>query len=76
MPHSLYRPGLAPSSFFPFGYLKGKLRGTLFTMSNDLIFAGWQIFFEITEIILENVFTNWITRLFWVMKKGDKYYTK
>jgi hypothetical protein len=74
--HPLYRQDLAPSDFFLFGYLKEKLCGTSFTMSDDLIFAIRQIFSEIPEIVLKNVFTNWITKLSWVMKKCVEYYTK
>jgi hypothetical protein len=53
-----------------------KLRETSFTPSNDLIFAIWQIFSEISEMIHRDVFTNWMTRMSWVMKKGGEYYTK
>jgi hypothetical protein len=42
----------------------------LFTTSNHLIFTTRQIFSEISEIVLKNVFPNWTTRLSWVMKNG------
>jgi transposase len=74
--HPPYSPDRAPSDFVLFGYLKEKLRGTSFTTSNDLIFAIGQLFSEIPEIELKNVFTNWITRLSWVMRKGGEYDTK
>jgi transposase len=76
VPHPYYHPDRAPSDFFLFGYMKEKLRGTLFTARDDLIFARQHIFSEIPEMILKNVFTNWITRLSWVMMKSGKYYTK
>jgi hypothetical protein len=76
MSHPLYRPDPAPSDFVAFDYLKEKLSGTSFTQSDDLVFAIRQIFSEIPEMALKNVFTNWITRLSWVITKGDKYYTK
>jgi hypothetical protein len=49
---------LAPKDFFLFGFLKEKLGGTSFMTSDDLIFATRQIFSEIPEIVLKNVFTN------------------
>jgi hypothetical protein len=66
----------APSDAFVFGYLKEKLRGTSVTTSDDLICAIGHIFSEIPEAGLKNVFTNWITRLSWMAKKGGEYYTK
>jgi hypothetical protein len=74
--HLHYNPGRAPSNFFLFSYMKEKLRGTSFTARDDLIFAIWHIFSEIPEMVLKNVFTNWITRLSWVKTKSGKYYTK
>jgi hypothetical protein len=53
-----------------------KLRDTSFTPRDDLIFAIWQIFSEILEMRLKNLFRNWIMRLYWVMKQGDEYSTK
>jgi hypothetical protein len=76
VPHLRYNPDRAPSNFFLFGYMKEKLRGTSFTARDDLIFAIRYIFSEIPEMVLKNVFTNWITRLSWVMTKSGKYYTK
>jgi hypothetical protein len=76
VPHPLYSPDVTPNDFFLFRYLKDKLRGTLFTRSDDLIFAMTQLFSEIPEIVLKNVFTDRITRLSWVMKKDGEYYTK
>jgi hypothetical protein len=38
-------------------------------------FAIWQMFSEISEMALNNMLTNWITRLSWAMKKGGECYT-
>jgi hypothetical protein len=58
VPHPSDGPDPAPNSFFLFGYLKEKLRGTLFASSDDVIFARLQIFSEIPEMGLKNVFTD------------------
>jgi hypothetical protein len=72
VPHPPYSPDLAPSDFFLFVYLKEKLRRTPFALSRDPIFAIRQIGSEIPEMALKIVFTNWITRLSWViMKRGE-----
>jgi hypothetical protein len=63
VPHPYYHPDRAPSDFFLFGYMKEKLRRTSFIVRDDLIFAIRHIFSEIREMVLKNVFTNWITRL-------------
>jgi hypothetical protein len=76
VPHPPCRPDPAPRDFFLFSCLKEKLCGRSFTTSDDLLFARQQIFSEIPEMILKNVFTNWITRLYWVMKKGGEYHIK
>jgi hypothetical protein len=67
-----YGPDPAPNPFFLFGYLKEKLCGAWFTPRDDRISAIRQIFFEIPEMGVKNVFTNGITILCWVMKKGGE----
>jgi hypothetical protein len=74
--HPNYHPDQRPSDFFLFRYLKEKLRGTSFTTSDDLIFGMRQVFSEIPEMALKNVFINWITTLSRVMKKGSEYDTR
>jgi hypothetical protein len=76
VPHRSDCPDRAPSGFFLYGYLNGKLRGTLFTASDDLIFATGVMFSEIPEMVRKNVFTNSIMRSSCVMKKHGEYYTK
>jgi hypothetical protein len=49
VPHSPYRPDIAPSDFSLFGYLKEKLRRTSFTASDDLVFGILQIVSEKLE---------------------------
>jgi hypothetical protein len=57
----------------PLSFSEGKLRGTSFTASGDLNFAIRQISSEILQMVLKNVFTNWITTLYWMMKQvGEK----
>jgi hypothetical protein len=59
-----YGPDLAPSDFFLCRYQKEKLGEASFTASDDLILEIRQIFSDIPEIVLKNVFPNCITRLF------------
>jgi hypothetical protein len=73
--HPRYGPDLVPSDFFLFGYLKEKHDGTSFTPRGDLIFAIRQILSEMPEMELKNVFTNCVTKLSWVTKKGGEYRT-
>jgi hypothetical protein len=74
--HPLYGPDGAPSDFFLFGPLKEEFLGISLTWGDDFIFAIQQIFDEIPEITLKNVFTNWIRRVSWVMKKDGEDYAK
>jgi hypothetical protein len=76
VPHPLYGPDGAPSDFLLFGSLKEEFLGMSLTWSDDFIFPIRQIFDEIPEITLKNVFTNWISSASWVMKKDGEYYTK
>jgi hypothetical protein len=53
-------------------WLSRTLCGASFTTSNDQIFAIQQAFSEIPEMVLKNVFTNWIMRLSCVIEKGGE----
>jgi hypothetical protein len=75
-PHPRDSPASVPNGFFCFRSLKEKFRGTSFTKGDDLIFVVRQIFSDIPEMALKNVFTNWITRLSWRTKKDGEYYSK
>jgi hypothetical protein len=62
-------PDGAPSDFFLYASLNGKLRETLFTANDDLTFAIGVMISEIPEMVRENVFTNSIMRPSCMMKK-------
>jgi hypothetical protein len=70
------RRELARSDFFLFGYLKEKFCRASFSTSGAFAFPTWRMVSEIPEMGVTNVFTNWITRLFWMMKKDGKYAAK
>jgi hypothetical protein len=63
VPHSLSSPDIAPSDFFLFGYLKGRLGRTSFSNEESLMPAIRQIFAAIPIDMLWRVFNNWIRRL-------------
>jgi hypothetical protein len=75
-PLSPYDSDSGPSDFFPFRYLKEKHRDTSSSMSDDRIFALQSDVSEIPEIVLKNVFTNWITRLTWTIEKRSEDCTR
>ena len=69
MPHPPYSSDLAPSDFFLFGYVKGKLEGERFEEPEDLLFRIREIIAEIPIETLNNVFNEWIRRCNEVIQK-------
>jgi hypothetical protein len=62
-PHPPYSPDLAPSDFFLFGYVKGKLTGYRAGSAAELLLRINEILAEITQETLNAVFHEWIQRL-------------
>jgi hypothetical protein len=58
-----YSPDLAPSGFFLFGYLKGKLMGYRAETPSELLVRIRVILAEIPREILNAVFFEWMERL-------------
>jgi hypothetical protein len=59
-PHLLYSPDLAPSDFFLFGYVKGKLMGYRAATPSALLVRIWVIMVEIPRETLNSVFLEWM----------------
>jgi hypothetical protein len=62
-PHPLYSPNLAPSDFYLFGYVKGRLTGQMFESHADLFEAIIEILRSIPMEKLMEVFLEWKRRL-------------
>jgi hypothetical protein len=62
-PHPSDSPDLAPSDFFPFGYVKRKLMGYHAESPSELLIRIQVILSEIPRETLNAVFLEWIERL-------------
>jgi hypothetical protein len=62
-PHPLYSPDLAPSDFFLFGHVKGKLIGYHVETPSELLVRIRVILAEIPRETLNAVFLEWMERL-------------
>jgi hypothetical protein len=62
-PRPPYSPDLAPSDFFLFGYVKGKLMGYRVETPSELLVGIWVILAEIPRDTLNAVFLEWMERL-------------
>jgi hypothetical protein len=63
MAQPAYSPGLTPSDFFLFGYLKQKLQGVHIPDRERLKSEIIRIFGEIGPEVLTSLFEDWIRRL-------------
>jgi hypothetical protein len=54
---------LAPSNFFLFGYVKGKLAGHRAEIPSELLVRIWLILAEIPRETMNAVFLEWMERL-------------
>jgi transposase len=73
-PHPPYLPDLAPSDFFLFGYVKERLKGTVFPSYEELLDAISEVVTGIESETLTAGSEHWIERLEWVSKNnGDCY---
>ena len=74
--HPPYSPGLAPSDFFLFGYLKNQLIGNNFLNNEDLLEEISVILSKIEKSTLESVFEEWKERLLWCINNNGEYLRK
>jgi hypothetical protein len=58
--HLPYLPDLAPSDFYLFGYLKGRLQGQTFEDGDRLFDAIMTLTATIEKVTLERVFLEWM----------------
>ena len=75
-PHPPYSPDLAPSDFFLFGYVKGKLRGSSFKTREELYNEIFSIINDISSQKRIEVFDEWMHRCWWVHSHEGKYFQK
>ena len=75
-PHPPYSPDLAPSDFFLFGYVKGKLGGQSFKTREELYDAIVKIIKDIPYSIRWRVFEKWTDRCYWVYTHEGTYFQK
>jgi hypothetical protein len=62
-PYPPYSPDLAPSGFFLYGYVKGKLMGYRAETPSELLVCIQVILAEIPRETLKAVFLEWMERL-------------
>jgi hypothetical protein len=71
-PHPPYSPDLAPSRFFLFVYVKGRLMGYRAETPSELLVRIWVILADIPRETLNAVFLEWMERLQkWVQVDGE-----
>jgi hypothetical protein len=61
--HPPYSPDLAPSDFYPFGYVKRCLTGLSFEDADHLFAAVESVVEGIEKVTLQTVFLKWMDRL-------------
>jgi len=76
LPHPPYSPDVSPSDFFLFGYLKGRMKGTTFSSSEQVVSKVAEFCEEISQEMLSRVHEDWKVRLDWVIKHNGDYYPK
>jgi hypothetical protein len=72
LPHPTYSSDLAPSHFFLFGLIKGKISDYNFESWEDLLNGIAEIFTGGDENVLLSGVESWINRLKWVIKPEGK----
>jgi hypothetical protein len=63
LPHPAYSTDIAPSDFFLFGFIKGKISDCHYQSRQDLLKMIAEIFSQIDKPMLINVFESWIKQL-------------
>jgi transposase len=76
LPHPPYSPDIAPSDFYLFGLLKGKLKGKDFESESQLVEAIKAEISAISKDTLILVFSEWISRLHRVVEISCEYVAK
>ena len=76
VPQPPYSLDLAPSGFFLFGYLKGRLRGKRSRDGDELLSCLRQEMEMIDQTILAHTFSEWERRLENVIESNGEYITK
>lgn len=71
--HPPYSPDIAPSDFFLFGYLKNMLQGYEFDDEKQLYDKVNELLYSIPKTTLENVYNEWIERLYTVIQSNGNY---
>jgi hypothetical protein len=71
--HPPFSPDLAPSDFYLFGTVKGKLIGETFNSADELIIAIGDILDSISQDELNRVFDEWIRRLRDCIARNGEY---
>jgi hypothetical protein len=72
-PHPPYSPELAPSDFYPFGYVKRCLAGLSFEDADQLLAAIKGVPEGIEQVSLQAVFLEWMDRLRKCIATNGKY---
>lgn len=72
-PHPPYSPDIAPSDFFLFGYVKGKMEGCHFESRDEVIEKVTSILLNIPHETLQRVFEEWEARLKKVIEINGEY---
>ena len=72
-PHPPYSPDIAPSDFFLFGYVKGKMEGCHFESRDEVIEKVTSILLNIPHETLQCVFEEWEARLKKDIKINGEY---
>jgi hypothetical protein len=72
-PHPPYSPDLAPSDFFLFGYVKGKLMGYQAGSAAELLVRIQVILAEIPREALNTAFLEWMQRLQKCIESDGEY---
>jgi hypothetical protein len=62
-PHPPYSPDLAPSDFYLFGFLKDRLKGSVYDEPDELHGAIAALLEDVERITLERVFRHWMKKL-------------
>jgi hypothetical protein len=72
-PHPPYSPDLAPSGFFPFGYIKGKLMRYRGETPSELLVRIRVILAEIPWETLNVIFLEWMELLQKCVQAAGEY---
>jgi hypothetical protein len=72
-PHPLYSPDLALSDFYLFGFLKDRLKGSVYDEPDELLGAVAALLEDVERITLERVFRQWMKKLQACISENGEY---